>query len=999
MTKVRGGKGFDALFSRFFDEPGLKSAVDSLHDNFTSPEADIPEDTTAAPVAAKKQTAAPVAPQSAPPPAPKKQVVTQAAPTATKKNVVAQAVARKQVAAAKPHVNHKTAAPKKETEPDGQEQPQVLEPDQLEELEALSSNLTTGWSIELLEHLDEESETEPKNDSSGERSIDRQPVIDVEEPSLEDAVKDMQEEDPSLPEDAPTSDTLTAASAEEPEAVVDPVTIEQPLPVVAVNYTKELEIEPIDDLSSGESTDQLPVIDILKDAVNEAQDDEDLEDRQFEDFFSRKSVVSHAPVPTEEPAPVAYSAAVHETVAIPVVHSVTMHETVVAPAVPAAVVRETVFTPVATSAAALVAAPATAVREVVAPAVPAAAVREVVAPVVPATALRETVVAPVLTEEPASVSPVKSIDNDDDDDLNIDDFFSRKGKSPLAPAAAVREAVAPVVPDTALRETVVAPVLIEEPVPVSPVKSIDNDDDDDDDLNIEDFFSRKGKSPVAPAAKVHAPAVAPFERQKPTLATITASVAKQTHAVTPPPVVKSAHTVREEATLSQKATRSVEKPLYQPLVHPHFQYEDLSTQAKRRPLTKDQGRILVYLYEVAHGCSNVETIRRELAIDSHTVRESLLVLVTEGYLYLLDKKRDSRFNPAGFSYKMNNYLCSRYASRARRGGWDQSQDQPSDASVWRAKGSSAGQPTTQPGIFTSSATKEKVTPAVQKENVAPAVLKENVAPAVLKVKEAPVAAALVGAYWAKEGLEDSLALKWCSTFGVKPEQMHQQLEWARFDLETNKRRENIKKDMISWFYDRLMITGGAYLRPANYRTAEELRAETMPHQQEIDLSAQAKIVEIEFENSLRAFLADPEAPLYRELLAQVNSFALEHLKAGEASAEEIGLDALFKLHWGATSNDPANTSVSFTLSGLGAGQPDKPLSLVAGWNLVGCIAHSDAVRNAISPIAQLIESIWGWKDGEWLSYVPNRQVNSLTAFEPGMGYWIKMKQPASWTMP
>ena len=936
MTKVRGGKGFDALFSRFFDEPGLKSAVDSLHDNFTSPEADIPEDTTAAPVAAKKQTAAPVAPQSAPPPAPKKQVVTQAAPTATKKNVVAQAVARKQVAAAKPHVNHKTAAPKKETEPDGQEQPQVLEPDQLEELEALSSNLTTGWSIELLEHLDEESETEPKNDSSGERSIDRQPVIDVEEPSLEDSVKDMQEEDPSLPEDAPSSDTLTAASAEEPEAVVDPVTIEQPLPVVAVNYTKELEIEPIDDLSSGESTDQLPVIDILKDAGNEAQDDEDLEDRQFEDFFSRKSVVSHAPVPTEEPAPVAYSAAVHETVAIPVVHSVTMHETVVAPAVPAAVVRETVFTPVATSAAALVAAPASAVREVVAPAVPAAAVREVVAPVVPA---------------------------------------------------------------TALRETVVAPVLIEEPVPVSPVKSIDNDYDDDDDLNIEDFFSRKGKSPVAPAAKVHAPAVAPFERQNPTLATITASVAKQTHAVTPPPVVKSAHTVREEATLSQKATRSVEKPLYQPLVHPHFQYEDLSTQAKRRPLTKDQGRILVYLYEVAHGCSNVETIRRELAIDSHTVRESLLVLVTEGYLYLLDKKRDSRFNPAGFSYKMNNYLCSRYASRARRGGWDQSQDQPSDASVWRAKGSSAGQPTTQPGIFTSSATKEKVTPAVQKENVAPAVLKENVAPAVLKVKEAPVAAALVGAYWAKEGLEDSLALKWCSTFGVKPEQMHQQLEWARFDLETNKRRENIKKDMISWFYDRLMITGGAYLRPANYRTAEELRAETMPHQQEIDLSAQAKIVEIGFENSLRAFLADPEAPLYRELLAQVNSFALEHLKAGEANAEEIGLDALFKLHWGATGNDPANTSVSFTLSGLGAGQTDKPLSLVAGWNLVGCIAHSDAVRNAISPIAQLIESIWGWKDSEWLSYVPNRQVNSLTTFEPGMGYWIKMKQPASWTMP
>ncbi len=482
---------------------------------------------------------------------------------------------------------------------------------------------------------------------------------------------------------------------------------------------------------------------------------------------------------------------------------------------------------------------------------------------------------------------------------------------------------------------------------------------------------------------MHAPTVAPFAHQKPTLATITASAAKST------PVVKAAHTVREEATISPKAARAAEKPLYQPLVHPHFQAEDLSTHAKRRPLTKDQGRILVYLFEVAQGCSNVETIRRELAIDSHAVREALLVLVTDGYLYLLDKKRDSRFNPAGFSYRMNNYLCSKYASRARRGGWDQSQDQPSDAPVWRAKGPSAGLPTSQPCIFTASTPKEKVAPAVHKESVAPAVV---------TVKEAP-AFALVGAYWEKEGLEDSLALKWCSTFGVKPEQMHQQLEWARFDLETNKRRETIKKDLISWFYDRLMITGGVYQRPANYQTAEELLAETMQRQQESGLSAQAKIVETGFENSLRAFLADPAAPLYRELLERVNSFALEHLKAAKSSTEEIGLDALFKLHWDAASSDPANPSVSFTLSGLEAGQSVKPESLVAGWNLVGCITHSKAVHHAISPIATLIESIWGWSDGQWLSYVPNRQVNSLTTFEPGKGYWIKMKQPASWTMP
>jgi len=632
-----------------------------------------------------------------------------------------------------------------------------------------------------------------------------------------------------------------------------------------------------------------------------------------------------------------------------------MHETPVTPAALAAVVREPAAAPV----------------------VPAVTVREpVVVPVAPAVAVRETVVEPVV---PAGFTE----DDNDDDDLLMEDFFSRKGKPPVAvPPKVYASAVAE-------PEKAVVPVVNEEPIPVVPAGFIDNGYDDDD-LLVEDFFSRKGKSPLAPPPKVHAPAVAPFKHERPATAAAAVHSAKSA----PSRVVTQTHGVKPETALPNKA----DKPLYQPLVHPHFQSEDLSTVSMRRPLSKDQGRILVYLYEVAQGCSNVDTIRKELAIDSHTVRESLLVLVTEGYLYLLDKKRDSRFNPAGFSYRMNNYLCSRYAARARRGGWDQSQDQPSDASVWRSKGSSLA---SQSLTLSSIMSKSKVAPAVQKESPAPAVIPA----AVIKEKEAPAAepllSAAVGTYWEKEGVEDSLALKWCSTFGVKPDQMHQQLEWARFDLETNKRRETIKKDVISWFYDRLMITGGIYPRPANYRTTEELPAETMQHQHESDLSAQAKNVEIEFESSLRAFLADPEAPLYRELLARVNSFALEHLKAGQGSTEEIGLDALFKLHWGAMSNDPANPTVSFTLSGLGAGQADKHVvSLVAGWNLVGhCTLYPKAVHHAISPIATLIESIWGWRDGEWFSYVPNRQVNSLTTLEPGMGYWIKMKQPASWTMP
>ena len=57
-TKVRGAKGFDALFSRFFDEPELNAAVSSLHDNFSATDDEHPAETPVAPAAAKRAPAA-----------------------------------------------------------------------------------------------------------------------------------------------------------------------------------------------------------------------------------------------------------------------------------------------------------------------------------------------------------------------------------------------------------------------------------------------------------------------------------------------------------------------------------------------------------------------------------------------------------------------------------------------------------------------------------------------------------------------------------------------------------------------------------------------------------------------------------------------------------------------------------------------------------------------------------------------------------------------------
>ena len=196
MTKVRGAKGFDALFSRFFDEPELNAAMGSLHDNFSATDDVHAAETPVAPAApatarhtptaAKKQAAAP----AAHPPAAKKKVVTPVAePVATKKQVV---TTKKQnaapLAAEKPSVSHEVPAPKVETVLDEplQVPSQDLDQEQLADLEVLSSNLTVGWSVDLLEELSDV-EIEPTDDQ--EQELDQLPVIDVYESGIEDAVE------------------------------------------------------------------------------------------------------------------------------------------------------------------------------------------------------------------------------------------------------------------------------------------------------------------------------------------------------------------------------------------------------------------------------------------------------------------------------------------------------------------------------------------------------------------------------------------------------------------------------------------------------------------------------------------------------------------------------------------------------------------------------------------------------------------------------------------
>jgi len=79
-----------------------------------------------------------------------------------------------------------------------------------------------------------------------------------------------------------------------------------------------------------------------------------------------------------------------------------------------------------------------------------------------------------------------------------------------------------------------------------------------------------------------------------------------------------------------------------------------------------------------------------------------------------------------------------------------------------------------------------------------------------------------------------------------------------------------------------------------------------------------------------------------------------------------------------------NTSVEVA----GAKVEKNNFDLHEGWNLVG---HASLVDTNISTMFTTLNvtGIYSY-NGSWLSYVPNRTINTLTTMKPGYGYWVNV---------
>ena len=79
----------------------------------------------------------------------------------------------------------------------------------------------------------------------------------------------------------------------------------------------------------------------------------------------------------------------------------------------------------------------------------------------------------------------------------------------------------------------------------------------------------------------------------------------------------------------------------------------------------------------------------------------------------------------------------------------------------------------------------------------------------------------------------------------------------------------------------------------------------------------------------------------------------------------------------------------------------KNVNLTNGWNFVGYSAGSAQSRGPVlSSIDGKYDIVWTYQNGQWRYYDPaDPEGGTLSQFQPGKGYWVKMREAATWTLP
>jgi hypothetical protein len=84
---------------------------------------------------------------------------------------------------------------------------------------------------------------------------------------------------------------------------------------------------------------------------------------------------------------------------------------------------------------------------------------------------------------------------------------------------------------------------------------------------------------------------------------------------------------------------------------------------------------------------------------------------------------------------------------------------------------------------------------------------------------------------------------------------------------------------------------------------------------------------------------------------------------------------------------------------VGALRPNITITLTPGWNLIGYPTNvAKNITDALSTINASITEVWMYDaaSATWLSYRPDRAVNTLSVMVPSYGYWVNASATTTW---
>ena len=300
-------------------------------------------------------------------------------------------------------------------------------------------------------------------------------------------------------------------------------------------------------------------------------------------------------------------------------------------------------------------------------------------------------------------------------------------------------------------------------------------------------------------------------------------------------------------------------------------------------LAYNQACVLEALIDNKTGLTNYRAISDQTHIGIPSVREALSRLVVKGFMHKPVTVKNAAFQ--GFSYILNKALCDHFIAAGGLSQENYKDHQTIQQTVRPSDNATVTHTNSQTAHSSSKFIEDlKQATTLNHQSVSPSdglTVRPPTSPIsqpdteYIRPSDGFILTGAVGAYWEEEGLGEGQARKWCSQFETGPEQMRQQLDWARFDLEANGRRKEVKKDTISWFFGHLRTTGGCFPRPVNYKSPAEIRAESIEKDMAQEQEAKVRLLAAEAEQKFQRILANPESMEYVLLYNQVNSFAKE----------------------------------------------------------------------------------------------------------------------------